>query len=225
MMLPRDTDPLRPADTDLWDPSAGEWVRRPAPIAFVVVLTAILAAALGLVVGIGIGQALGRSTMAPGVAGSDAKAAARDDNGSHPIIGPQSPGQGPARAGASVSSVGAETAGGPQPLPQPTGAEPPAAVGGVATFVDPKYGPAYLALPEGPGVTVTIHGPHGSVTRTSTDAGPSLERQRAGIVADVSFEDFHRLCGCDPWLVGRIPVSVEYLGPTPPATSTEGGAP
>ncbi len=97
-----------------------------------------------------------------------------------------------------------------------------AVVTGAASFVGPSYGPTYLALPEGPGHTVTICGPADCVTRTSTDAGPDLAMQRAGRVADLSFADFHRVCGCDPWQRGLINVTVTY-GPTltPPPTDTE----
>lgn len=83
---------------------------------------------------------------------------------------------------------------------------------GIASFVAPSYGSTYLALPGGRGITVTIYGPAGSVVRRSTDAGPDRERQRAGLVADLSFADFRKLCGCDPWLVGHIRVRVVYGG-------------
>lgn len=101
-----------------------------------------------------------------------------------------------------------------------------AAVTGIASFVGPAYGSSYLALPEGPGHTVTICGPADCVTRTSTDAGPDLAMQRAGRVADLSFADFHRVCGCDPWSVGLTRVTVSYGGPsiTPPPTDTDGAA-
>lgn len=99
------------------------------------------------------------------------------------------------------------------------------AVSGIASFVGPSYGPEYLALPEGPGVTVRICGPAACVTRTSTDAGPDLAMQRARRVADLSFADFAEVCGCDPWLVGLTPVTVDYgAAPTAPPTDAAGAA-
>jgi hypothetical protein len=99
---------------------------------------------------------------------------------------------------------------------------PPASsiVKGKASFVGPSYGSRYLALPEGPGVTVTICHASRCVTRRSTDAGPDRAMQRAGRVADLSWADFRRLCLCDPYVVGLLRVTVDYGGPgvTPPAT-------
>jgi hypothetical protein len=86
-----------------------------------------------------------------------------------------------------------------------------------------------LALPEHrwgrPGIRVQVCGPAGCITRTSTDAGPSLEMQRAGRVVDLARNDFERVCGC-PWSVGLVAVTVRYGGavdgavPTPPATDS-----
>lgn len=86
------------------------------------------------------------------------------------------------------------------------------AVMGIASFMDPSYGADYLALPEGPGHTVTICGPAACVTRVSTDAGPDKAMQRKGRVADLSFHDFKIVCGCDPWQKGLVKVTVEYGG-------------
>lgn len=79
---------------------------------------------------------------------------------------------------------------------------------GRASFMDPAYGPRYLALPGGPGITVTICSVERCIRRTSTDAGPDLAMQRAGRVADLSFADFAFLCDCDPWKVGLTDVEV-----------------
>ena len=89
---------------------------------------------------------------------------------------------------------------------------------GLASFVEPAYGPRYLALPDGHGVTVRICGPAGCVVRTSTDAGPDRAMQRARRVADLSFVDFRHLCGCDPWSVGLLRVTVTAI-PSPPSPS------
>jgi hypothetical protein len=67
---------------------------------------------------------------------------------------------------------------------------------------------------------VYICGPVACVVRTSTDAGPDLAMQRAGRVADLSFADFRRVCGCDPWAVGLVRVTVAPI-PAPPVTSTK----
>jgi hypothetical protein len=85
-----------------------------------------------------------------------------------------------------------------------------AVVGGLASYVGRSYGSRYLALPGGPGIRVSICAKGRCVRRTSTDAGPDLERQRAGLVADLSWADFHYLCRCVPRLVGHIVVSVQY---------------
>jgi hypothetical protein len=102
-----------------------------------------------------------------------------------------------------------------------------ATVTGIASFVGPRFGPEYLALPEGPGHTVTICGPAACVTRTSTDAGPDLAMQRAGRVADLSFSDFARVCGCDPWQRGLVEVTVEYgpVATVPPTDTAPAGRP
>lgn len=96
--------------------------------------------------------------------------------------------------------------------PPPAITEPPAVEGGIASFVDPVFGPRYLALPEGPGHRVRICGPAGCVTRISTDAGPDLAMQREGRIADLSFADFRRVCGCYPWAVGLVEIMLEDLG-------------
>ena len=98
--------------------------------------------------------------------------------------------------------------------PAPTG-EPrtAASLRGIASFVGPGYGARYLALPSGRGHTVRICGPAACVVRTSTDSGPDLAMQRAGRVADLSFHDFGVVCGCDPWVLGLLRVSVTPVQP------------
>jgi hypothetical protein len=82
--------------------------------------------------------------------------------------------------------------------------------GGIASYVGRSYGSRYLALPGGPGIRVTVCSRGRCISRTSTDAGPDLERQRAGLVADLSWADFRYLCRCVPRLVGHIVVAVRY---------------
>jgi hypothetical protein len=49
--------------------------------------------------------------------------------------------------------------------------------------------------------------------------------QRRGRIADLSFVDFAKICGCWPPSTGTITVTIDRLGalpiPTLPATSTE----
>lgn len=87
----------------------------------------------------------------------------------------------------------------------------PLPAAGVASFVAPGYGARYLALPGGAGTRVRVCGPAACVVRTSTDAGPDLAMQRAGRIADLSLVDFRRVCGCDPWAVGLVRVTLEML--------------
>lgn len=97
--------------------------------------------------------------------------------------------------------------------------EPAAIAHGLASYVAASYGPRYLALPDGPGLTVTICGPAACVTRTSTDAGPDLAMQRKGRIADLSFADFATVCGCTPRLIGTVEVTIQDgAGVTPPPT-------
>lgn len=107
--------------------------------------------------------------------------------------------------------------------PQPA-AEPPAlTTRGTASHVGTQFGPRYLALPQHrwgkPGIRVRIKGAGGSVTRTSTDAGPDLAMQRLGRVADLNWWDFAHVCGVeagepDP---GLCRVTITYLGKSAPA--------
>ena len=85
---------------------------------------------------------------------------------------------------------------------------------GVIAYALPSYGRLYLALPDGRGVRVKICavGGHPCIIRTSTDAGPSLERQRQGRRADVSWTDFAFLCDCWPPAVGIMDATIERDG-------------
>jgi hypothetical protein len=79
---------------------------------------------------------------------------------------------------------------------------------GTASFVGSSYGPRYLALPSGRGITVRICGRAACVVRTSTDIGPVRHLHR---VADLSRHDFALVCGCTPERVGLTRVTVERL--------------
>lgn len=93
-------------------------------------------------------------------------------------------------------------------------------VHGIASYVGPRYGSRYLALPGGPGLRVRVCSASKCLMRTSTDAGPALFLQRQGRVADLSRADFRTLCGCRPELVGLIHVTVAYAAPKLPETDT-----
>jgi hypothetical protein len=97
------------------------------------------------------------------------------------------------------------------------------AVTGIASFVGPRYGSRYLALPGGPGISVRICSLKACVLRVSTDAGPDKAMQRAGRIADLSWRDFKTLCRCDPATLGLIRVSVSYGGPTIALPPTDAG--
>lgn len=85
---------------------------------------------------------------------------------------------------------------------------------GTASHMGSTQGPGYLALPEGPGHAVTICGIKTGrcINRTSTDAGPDLEMQRAGRVADLYRGDLFYLCAVGPQEAdpGLCRVTVEY---------------
>ena len=66
---------------------------------------------------------------------------------------------------------------------------------GIVSHMGASQGPGYLAIPKGPGWIVRLCGPGGCITRTSTDAGPSLAEQRAGRIADLYVGDFVAVCG------------------------------
>jgi hypothetical protein len=121
------------------------------------------------------------------------------------------------RDAGTASDGGADGGGAPSPVTVFEDTSP--GITGTASFVSASYGPRYLALPGGPGIRVMICGRGGCVTRTSTDAGPSLFRQRQGRIADLSHADFFAVCGCPSW-AGLTQVTVTPAGPrpTPPAT-------
>ena len=94
-------------------------------------------------------------------------------------------------------------------------------VSGVASWMPEKYGDDYLALPQGPGHTVTICGKR-CVTMTSNDAGPDKAMQRKGRVADIGVRTWEYICGL-PRSAGLCPVTISYGAgpkPTPPPTDT-----
>jgi len=94
---------------------------------------------------------------------------------------------------------------------------------GIVTHMGAGFPADYLAIPIGPGVTVTICGPAQCLVRTSTDAGPSRASLEAGRIADVSVELFRELCGCDEsrgWFRGSWHVGGDRHV-VPPATDTE----
>ena len=80
---------------------------------------------------------------------------------------------------------------------------------GVASYMGPAFPASYLALPGGPGITVTICGAGGCRTMRSTDAGPDRAMQRAGRVADLSNAVWLAVCGL-PLSAGLCRVTVRY---------------
>ena len=98
-----------------------------------------------------------------------------------------------------------------RPQPTATAAPVPAhLVRGIASWMPARYGPLYLALPEGAGVRVRICGAAGCLVMRSTDAGPSLAEQRAGRIADIAVVVWERLTGL-PSSRGVAWVTVERL--------------
>jgi len=94
-------------------------------------------------------------------------------------------------------------------------------VSGVASWMPEKYGDDYLALPQGPGHTVTICAKR-CLTMTSNDAGPDKAMQRKGRVADIGVKAWEHICGL-PRSAGLCPVTISYgagPNPTPPPTDT-----
>ena len=93
-------------------------------------------------------------------------------------------------------------------------------VSGVASWMPEQYGDDYLALPDGPGQTVTICAAR-CKTMTSNDAGPDRAMQRAGRVADIGVRAWEYICGI-PRSRGLCRVTVTYGGilPTAPPTDT-----
>jgi hypothetical protein len=95
-------------------------------------------------------------------------------------------------------------------------------VSGTASWMPEKYGDDYLALPQGPGHTVTICAKR-CLTMTSNDAGPDKAMQRRGRVADIGVKAWEHICGV-PRSRGLCHVRITYgrSGPaiTPPPTDT-----
>lgn len=97
-------------------------------------------------------------------------------------------------------------------------------VSGWASWMPERYGSGYLALPKGPGITVTICAAHCRTMR-SNDAGPDKAMQRAGRVADIGVRTWEYICG-KPRSTGLCRVTIDYgsrAGATLPPTSTAGG--
>lgn len=85
---------------------------------------------------------------------------------------------------------------------------------GLASTVGDGFPDDYLALPDGPGVTVRICGAGGCVTRTSTDKGPD-QRIFPDRIADLSTADFWTVSHQDWRIVGLTPVSLTIEGRVP----------
>jgi len=206
-MNPRDGDPRVPDGFMIEPRSAAAHANGYRPRTSDRLLGILLAAlSAALVAGL-LGFTVGRATAAA------PRSAAPAITAWHPVgVSHRAPSFPPPTTGTRPASVEASP-----DLPTPPASS---LVKGVTSFVGPPYGSRYLALPEGPGVTVTICHKSRCVTRTSTDAGPDKAMQRAGRVADLSWADFKRLCLCDPYVVGLLRVTVDYGGPsvTPPAT-------
>lgn len=84
------------------------------------------------------------------------------------------------------------------------------------------HGSRYLAIPEGPGHRVRIIGPAGSVSVTSTDAGPALFRQREGRIGDLALGLWQRVCGVKRTPLGYCDATIVYGDvPAVPSTDTE----
>jgi hypothetical protein len=81
---------------------------------------------------------------------------------------------------------------------------------GIASWMPERYGPAYLALPIGPGHKVELCGPGGCLVMVSTDIGPSLAMQRAGRAADLAVEAWEYICGL-PRSRGLCEISVSAV--------------
>ncbi len=86
-----------------------------------------------------------------------------------------------------------------QPAPTVAGSATPGVsvsgtLTGIASWMPERFGPAYLALPEGPGIRVRICAAT-CLVMVSTDAGPDLASQRAGRVADIGVLAWERITG------------------------------
>lgn len=99
--------------------------------------------------------------------------------------------------------------------PQPTGAVGAALIGGVLSYVAPRYGPEYLALPFPRGTVAEICGPADCVLRRSTDFGPD-QRVHPDRIADLSAADWQVVCGL-PLSRGTCRGTVELEPPVDPS--------
>ena len=119
---------------------------------------------------------------------------------------------------ASPSITGSSRGGGSKPetaasSPAPTGGIGSVLIGGVISYVGPRFGPSYLALPFPRGTVAQVCGPLGCITRRSTDFGPD-QRVHPNRIADVSASDFTAICG--PLSIGLCRGSVELDPPVHP---------
>lgn len=78
------------------------------------------------------------------------------------------------------------------------------------SWVAPRFGDRYLALPIGPGWLVDLCSAK-CVRIRSTDAGPDLAMQRQGRVADVAVAIFETISGVDRRF-GLAPVTWTVVG-------------
>jgi hypothetical protein len=90
-----------------------------------------------------------------------------------------------------------------------------ALMGGTLSYVDPSYGPLYLALPFPRGTVATVCGPADCVLRRSTDFGPD-QRIHPDRIADLSARDWMVVCG-QPLSAGLCAGTVELEPPIAPA--------
>lgn len=106
---------------------------------------------------------------------------------------------------------------GPTPEPGPTEVVSPVPVdvsppnpliSGIASWMPEKYGPTYLALPQGPGFFVRICGAT-CVELESMDTGPN-QRIHPDRVADLAVVLWEQVCGV-PRAIGLCPVTVELM--------------
>ena len=70
-----------------------------------------------------------------------------------------------------------------------------ASVGRQGLIAWADLGPAYLAIPLGPGHRVTICGPGGCLETVSTDAGPNRAMLKTGRIADLAPGLWEVVCG------------------------------
>jgi hypothetical protein len=204
---PRPRPPVGPSpDRHGWLPERHSELGRPSVL--IVLLLVLAASVFWFVVGI----AVGRAYAAPRPSPQPASVQSGDLSSTHDAMAPGSTGAPrgePLSGELDASTVPASAGSG---APTPTAEIGSSIESGIASYVAASYGPRYLALPVGPGHRVEICGAGGCVTRTSNDAGPDLEMQRAGRIADLSLADWEHVCGL-PALRGTCPVTVEDPAP------------